>query len=662
MTGRSIKPKQTPDYWQATIAEFPKEMNGIIYVRQSSLAQMKNNIHSFEMQTEKFLAYFREMGCTGRIDIIPDDEEGKTSGTLDIHQRPGLTRVVDRVEHAEEYNLGWIAAVHVNRFTRDPWLITPAVLMKTCHEHNVWIATLRMLFNFKDEYCQRVFMLEAEESARHLKWMKLVLGGSKLVASGNGYYDGRNLATGYIVDRTDPKHMKIMVYPPHAEIVFWMFKRYLVLDGNFPALCREVDAMPYLFPPFEGWVDPKDMGHLAMKQFTEGAYQGYYKPTANGLKSILTNPVYIGWWIPIEGEVIINHHEPIVPEDLFWYAYKRLATHTLNGERIKPMRVTRQHTSEALLIKVIRDEEDCPIYVEEAEGRIVYKKLRSAWMGKIYGFRVQVATIDRMFREKLFERVEALEAVSIDWEDTVVKAKEERETRNNHIKKAIKEAERKMKHIMALLSDPDQPLPASMKSEYIQQYSGLEAKKQQLEQDLIPTDEEEEEQSIYKIQTLIPRIRSEWDNFTYGTRLLVVSGLVRKVVLSQPASGWLKMEIEWKFPSWGIDEGHIRKLTSKAPWTEKEDQELVHLYPTSEVIDLLRAFPNRSLRGIAERAMDIQIRRELTHKACIDSLKQVGIPRNLALEDYEYAMEHGLSSDGKNAQWSPSPCSSPHHN
>src|SRR5712691_8735450 len=140
MTGRSIKPKQTPDYWQATLAEFPKETNGIIYVRQSSLAQMKNNIHSFEMQTEKFLEYFRDIGCTGHIDIIPDDEEGKMSGTLDIHKRPGLARVVTTVEHAQEHNLGWIAAVHVNRFTRDPWLITPAVLMKTCHENNVWIA------------------------------------------------------------------------------------------------------------------------------------------------------------------------------------------------------------------------------------------------------------------------------------------------------------------------------------------------------------------------------------------------------------------------------------------------------------------------------------------------------------------------------------------
>ena len=54
-----------------------------------------------------------------------------------------------------------------------------------------------MNFDFRDEYCQRVFMLEAEEAARHLAWMKLVLHGGKNTASENGYYDGRWVVPGY---------------------------------------------------------------------------------------------------------------------------------------------------------------------------------------------------------------------------------------------------------------------------------------------------------------------------------------------------------------------------------------------------------------------------------------------------------------------------------
>jgi len=55
------------------------------------------NIHSFEMQTDKFIEHFRSaMDCTGHIEIIADDEA--LSGTLDIHKRPGLSRVVRLIE------------------------------------------------------------------------------------------------------------------------------------------------------------------------------------------------------------------------------------------------------------------------------------------------------------------------------------------------------------------------------------------------------------------------------------------------------------------------------------------------------------------------------------------------------------------------------------
>src|SRR5260370_36554877 len=146
------------------------------------------------------------------------------SGTLDIHARLGMTRMMRMIEKGQ---VGWVSAVHVNRFTRDPWLITPAVLMKTCHDHDVWIATLRMHFNFKDEYCQRVFMLEAEEAARHLKWMKLILGGARSTASDNGYYDGRFIVPAYIIDRTDPQRKRYIIYEPNARVVRWLFRLLL---------------------------------------------------------------------------------------------------------------------------------------------------------------------------------------------------------------------------------------------------------------------------------------------------------------------------------------------------------------------------------------------------------------------------------------------------
>src|SRR6266480_5345174 len=117
MSVRNITRKENMNTnpWAAGLLEFPKEKDGVIYVRQSSLTQQQSNIHSFEMQTDKFVEHFRKMGCTGHIEIVPDDEA--MSGTLDIHKMPGLSRIVQMIERKE---IGWIGTVHVNRLTRDP--------------------------------------------------------------------------------------------------------------------------------------------------------------------------------------------------------------------------------------------------------------------------------------------------------------------------------------------------------------------------------------------------------------------------------------------------------------------------------------------------------------------------------------------------------------
>jgi hypothetical protein len=65
---------------------------------------------------------------------------------------------------------------------------------------------------------------------------------------------------------------------------------------------------------FESWVDTRRLKCSLKRSKT---LEGHYKPTKDGIESILTNPVYIGWWLPIGGGVIENNHEAIVEEGLF---------------------------------------------------------------------------------------------------------------------------------------------------------------------------------------------------------------------------------------------------------------------------------------------------------------------------------------------------------
>ena len=650
---RSILKREDQSRYVLNPADFPVDMDGIIYYRQSTLYQREHNIHSFEMQTAKFEEHFRKRGCTGHIELIPDDEDGKTSGTLPIHKRPGLSLVDRRIEEEGGKRIGWLAAVAVNRFTRDPWGVTPGTIMQHCFEHNVWISTLRMDFNFKDEYCRRVFMLEAEEAARHLEWMKLVLGGAKRTASSNGYYDSRPVAPGYIVDRTDPKRKKYILYEPHVEPTLWLFRRFFELDYNFTRLRREVDAMPYLYKPFESWVDRKTIAKFGVKQIEEGEYAGYYKPTRSGLVSILTNPVYIGWWLPLDGGYIPGNHDRLIPEEeeaLFWLSHKRLSTFDLNGNRQKPETHTRYGQAEGLLKKVLETEAGQPFYAIRDSGKDVYRASNASDLvirNHILALTVQF--LDSLFLSKFFEKLRSWEGFT-GWEDKIVQMEKLRESQIKSINRQIREAQRQWQEAMSTLKNPDIPKTPQMKIDLAKTCAGLEKTIAQLEADVDKpvSEEEEDERTQYQIYTLLPELIDYWNDLNFTTRLRFVNSLTRKVVVSCPAPAFLQIAIHWKRPTWGVDEAIVRRLLSNAAyWTPEEKALLREVYETASPQEIMKLYPDRSWQAIKHRAIREGLQRNYPYKSGIYEQAV-----DLSLQDIAFAEEHGIAPTDKSPHWS----------
>lgn len=646
-----------PAYQQGM--EFPKDTPGAIYVRQSSLAQVQKNLHSFEMQTEQFEEHFRRIGVTKRIVIIADDE-GK-SGTLEIHNREGLSRLVRLVTGAELVDgerIGWVGAVHVNRLTRDPWLITPGVLMKDCYENGVWIATLRMNFNFQDEYCQRVFMIEAEEAARHLKWMRLIMGGAKQGASDKGLYDGRSVMPGYIVDYREyldfeariknPTYKKYIVYEPHARVVKWLFQRYLELDGNFPLLCREVEAMPFLFTAFEKWVDIRCISKFSAKlMIQEGLDQGCYQATDDLLRGILTNPTYLGWWVPMGGGLIENNHPRIVEEALFMYASKRLSTHDVYGNRQRPAMISRNGKAKGLLKKVITGPgSDYFMYINpHSNGYLTYACARYQRMGSLlHEFEVSVETLDSAFLALFLTRLQEWEANGdlARWKDRIEDRQAGKEEHKKQIRKSINEAVAKMRRINEIITDMENPPSKAQENDLKQMYRDLNEKRAQWEQELKGTLEEaaEEEVVLFQIWELIPEIKQYWEQLLLHDKLKVIGAFTRKVILSIPSPGWAKVEIEWKIGQHDIL--HFRRKCSPGRWTEEEDAILREMYPTRDGVDILRHLPLRTWTAIRQRA----IRKNLSRGQCKNSVELAEYIET-CLQDHQYAEEHGLDTNSK---------------
>ncbi len=646
---RSILKREDPDRYILNPGDFPIHMDGILYVRQSTEYQREHNVHSLEMQTSRFEEHFRNRGCTGHIAIIPEDEEGKTSGTLPIHKRPGLSRVLRRIEEEGGKSLGWVAAVAVNRFTRDPWGVTPGTLMQACFEHNVWISTLRMDFNFKDDYCRRVFMLEAEEAARHLEWMKVVLGGAKRTASSNGYYDARPVPPGYIVDRSDPKRKKLVLYEPWGEPTRWLFRRHFELGFNFTRLCREVDALDYLYPPFESWVDPKTVAKIAIKQITEGPFARYYKPTRSGLHSILTNPVYIGWWLPLGGGYIPNNHPRLIPEEdeaLFWLNHKRLSSFDLEGNRQRPEMKTRYGQCEGLLKKVLETPEGHPFYAIRDGRKDVYKSSSYNGLAGDHILSLIVSFLDNLFLEKFFEHLRAWQGFD-DWEDKIEQLDKLREARIATIQRQIATAKAQWQEAMATLKDPTIPKTAQMKIDLAKTCAGLEQTIAALEKDAQEsvTEDEEDELTQYQIYTLLPDLIDNWTALKFDTRLQFVNALTRKVVVHCPSPAFVQMDIHWKRPTWLIDRCVVRRLIGNGKdWTEEEDRQLREVYGPSSHQTLLTLFPDRTWSSIKHRGIRLRLKRNYPPRYGVEYF-------DLSMQDLAFCREQGIDPTDKNPHW-----------
>jgi hypothetical protein len=168
--------------------------------------------------------------------------------------------------------------------------------------------------------------------------------------------------------------------------------------------------MAYLFPKFESWVDTShlkfSLDRRLHKEQPSKTPEGHYKPTKDGIKSILTNPVYIGWWLPLEGGVIENNHEAIIEDALFAYAHKHLSTHNLNGERQKPQRVVRYGKVDALVKKVIKDETGQSIYASPNRGGLYRCNEYDGYIVK-HRFMAPVPLVDSIFLEKFLERLQS---------------------------------------------------------------------------------------------------------------------------------------------------------------------------------------------------------------------------------------------------------------
>ena len=637
--------KQQSSEWIST--ELPLQASVGVYARQSTQMQVKNNSTSTEMQTTDLVDFALRLGWVDEKIIVFAQDLGR-SGRLRIDEREGLRTLVSHIEE------GTIKAVIVfleDRLFRDETQIQVNTFISICKQYNVLVITPTMTYNFHNRFHVKEFRWKCEAAADYITdYVMARLLGAKQRISERGGYDGRALAPGYILDRREKivadgtevkndRYRKYIVYEPHAEIVRWLYHRYMMLNGNLAHLIREIDAMPVLFPTFTSDVDSRNVSRLELKRVDGG-----YHITRRGLVSILTNVVYLGWWV-YQGEVKIkDNHPAIIDEGLFWYAFNRLSLYTPEGEKNEQVkRTTRyQHKdaspSHALLKNIIGSELLGAVYVTASQARkywfyAIHEKDLSLIVE--YHSGISVPDLDEVYTDRLLERLEQTSNFSHYREY----AKQERrnvERECASIQAQIDEIDLQCVGLMMSLKKPT--LNVKLRENFEQEYERLQNQREELTKKLETPQRSSRATELLGYYELVDKLAPHWETLLFEDRQLLVEALTERVLIDAMSPHWIRIIIEWRDPEWGHDTGYIwRQYGSSPAWTEEENEILRQFYSSDDHATLMTRLPARSWSAILFQGNVLKLRRST------QSVNNTVIPKNLSFADWQFMQENFIT-------------------
>jgi len=597
------------------------------YIRQSTSSQVKGNLQSKIQQDEMLGRRLLKYGWS--LDLIRKiDKDQGISGQKRRDEREGLKELYGMIERGE---IGAIAAYDASRLWRDPthvwyndfityWLIPydiPVVMF-----HQVFFPTRQADMDaLREEFKQAAYYLRhVYEKVNPARLQAIELGES---------YGGHAIPIGYIV--AGPKGDRhYQIYRPHADLVVWLFKRFKELGGSLARLGREVQAMRFTFPPFEG---VEEIPHVGLRFNAEG----YPLVTRGGLISILTNVAYLGWYLysksvdvtdeqgnPVRDAkgntkkekvtIIVSKtaHDPIVDYDLFMYAYSRLSPTTLDGEvnESKP-KLDRRYSDVSALFDGVLESDGTPVYAMAHSKTYVARAYADSW--KSTELVVGIDTLDRMGSQAILMVISALEQRHREGlQDSMyeqltalqqVKAAEASDFQKQiaRVEKGIRQAE--MEKRVALDEEYEPGVKAATK-----QLKRLHEDRAALEEKMHRAATEESE--IAGTKSLLAEVVTKWNKMPFERKKRFVRLMVLHANLTEAAPYFLKIEMALREPLSCTLVGHMfRARGSKPPWSQDENDKIATFYPLADRKDVLVALPTRTWEAIIQQAGFLDIKR-----------------------------------------------------
>jgi len=599
-----------------------------IFARQSSVKQVEENIDSKEFQTEDLL----DLATSGwgwdtqDVDII-DQDLGISGRNKRIDQRPGMT-ILFRGIKADRYGATLVSAV--DRLFRDRLGTQSGLFMEACIEHNVLILTPDKAYDLSHWEDLRDFREKLGKAADYSDETIGHLLDLRKRASMRGRYDGRIVPVGFIVDRTDRKNKRFIVYEPHARIVRWLFKRFREL-GSVSAVLRELALLPYVFPEFEAGMKPEKIG-LDRKGVGYGL-------SRDGLVSILTNPVYIGTWILRngKGEVVANlpNNHPSIwasegDESDFYYAFRGLSHTDTDGTPFRQLERPVRHeiahkeplASDTSLLRDVITSPDGPVYTVTTKTMARQNKPQQAvWSYAIaevnkdidlcaYKNYINMTWLDELFADRLVNIVAdwvSCEPAGLSMYNALKAEREAKQQVLMDVEEQLAGYHKTIANIDAFILAAGSRIDAKTLQDYADKLSDARANIAELEKQ---RDEAKTlDADVEECSNLLECAYTNWRGMGLECKRRFIRLVIREVSVSIPAPHFIRILIDWRQPI-RSELGLIFKRGGSSPlWSEEENALIRSLYPRTDRETVLRNLSTRSWNSIKLQAEKLGIER-----------------------------------------------------
>lgn len=527
----------------------------------------------------------------------------------------------------EDAAIGLVASQDVDRFFRDLTQIQTNLFIDACRRNNVLVMTPGFIYDFahptQGRFHMQMFRDAAQRAADYLEYQvrgRMVKG--RHYRKERGMWAGRKIAPGYMVDmrRTladgtpNPDWRKYRRFDPYADVTLAYFELFRHFNGCLAQTWRHIEAHGPHYPTLSADMIPdgfKVSDHLRRRS----AITGGLSPAQSGLRTLLTNVVYLGHWIHQRAIVQWHNHEAIIPEDLFLFAFNRISQTDFHGDpnpHYTPYRPWTRHD------KADRDEPSPTysgaIFSDDLADR-PHKKLASIWntdAGKyqyqltdspkrssIWNIRADI--LDEIVDELLLERLKATTIDEAAWQAALVSIDDGGHAEVRRLTLAIKEAEQTKDNLIAslgLLSNAE--MVARAQARYEAAEREIETLKVQLAQ---LKNGHKKQVNLAQAKPVLQTVITRWHDVPRQERRSLFDCFAHHIAVSskvQNARHTKRITVHWRDGSTSSADSVHR---SRGQFWEQDDLQMLAdmIRANVDQIDILRTFPDHTWRALTQR-------------------------------------------------------------